>query len=54
MMKKTKKISIIKETRQGEGRVILMPIDARLFVEQGYEVLVEEGAGELAGAPDTT
>tara|TARA_Y100000114_G_scaffold144303_1_gene152747 strand:- start:1920 stop:2147 length:228 start_codon:yes stop_codon:yes gene_type:complete len=49
-MKKT--ISIIKEKRDGEHRVILTPREVKLFVNNGFRVLVECGAGENVGISD--
>lgn len=44
-----KAISILKERRSGEKRVILLPDAARQFAERGFRVLVEDDAGLLAG-----
>lgn len=47
-----KVISIIKEKRAGEYRVILTPREVKLFVDKGFKVLVEYGAGENIGISD--
>lgn len=47
-----KQLGLIKETRAGERRVIITPPDAGKFVERGFKVLVETGAGESAGHSD--
>ncbi|OED50859.1 hypothetical protein AB838_00365 [Rhodobacteraceae bacterium (ex Bugula neritina AB1)] len=47
-----KSVSILKETRNGEKRVILLPKEACEFTEAGYQVFVETGAGQLSGYPD--
>jgi alanine dehydrogenase len=47
-------ISILKERRSGEKRVILLPEAVRQFTTNGYRVLVEHDAGLLAGFPDAT
>jgi alanine dehydrogenase len=48
----SKKISILKESRDGDQRVILMPREAASFVAHGYEVFVENDAGHGQGALD--
>ena len=45
-------ISILKERRSAERRVILVPNDIRTFVSNGFDVLVEQGAGENVGFED--
>jgi alanine dehydrogenase len=47
-----KRVSILKETRAGEKRVIILPDQVREFGEAGFEVLVETGAGNGTGASD--
>ncbi|MGV1832993.1 NAD(P)-dependent oxidoreductase [Agrobacterium vitis] len=47
-----KAISILKERRSGEKRVILLPDAVREFTSRGYRVFVEHDAGLLAGFPD--
>jgi alanine dehydrogenase len=47
-----KRVSVLKETRAGEKRVILLPDQVEQFVDAGYTVLVEAGAGEQTDAPD--
>ncbi len=49
--KKMKKISILKETINGENRVILLPQDIKEFTEK-YQVLVEKNAGINLGYKD--
>ncbi len=39
------RISIAKETNQGETRVIMLPNEVHKLVEQGHEVFVEKNAG---------
>ncbi len=39
------KISIVKETNQGETRVIMLPNEVSKLVKQGHEVSVEKNAG---------
>lgn len=51
-MRSGKVISILKERRAGEKRVILLPTGAERFTAAGYQVLVEAGAGALAGFDD--
>lgn len=48
-----KTISILKERRSAERRVILAPNDIRGFVENGYCVLVEQDAGQDVGFSDS-
>lgn len=47
-----KSVSVLKEVRPGEKRVVLLPSDVADFVGAGFEVFVERGAGEQAGASD--
>jgi NAD/NADP transhydrogenase alpha subunit len=44
-----KQILVVKETRQGEGRVALTPETAAILVDKGYRILVEADAGLNAG-----
>ena len=44
-----KTVSVLKERRPGERRVILLPDGVARFTEAGYRVLVESDAGLLAG-----
>jgi len=46
------KIAIAKETRQGEQRVALIPDTVARLVKQGFEVGLEQGAGEGSFFPD--
>jgi len=48
----TKAVSILKELGAGEHRVVLLPTETAAFVEAGFKVFVERGAGERAGALD--
>ena len=45
-------VSIIKEKKQGERRVILTPREIKLFKDAGFEVLVEKEAGLGIGIAD--
>ncbi len=47
------KISILKEIRSGERRFILFPKYVFRSVDAGYSVIVECGAGAMAGYEDT-
>ena len=44
-----KTMLIVKESRQNEKRVALIPGDVKQFVKKGYNVLVEENAGLASG-----
>src|ERR1039458_10346316 len=46
-------IGIPKETRSGETRVAMSPEVAKKLIKVGYEILVEQAAGESAGFPDS-
>ncbi|NLI81406.1 MAG: alanine dehydrogenase [Deltaproteobacteria bacterium] len=46
------KIGIPREIKPKEGRVALLPRHVTALAAAGHEVLVEKGAGILAGAPD--
>lgn len=46
------KIGIIKEQKEGEGRVAATPTNVKAMVDAGNEVLVEKNAGIGAGFPD--
>jgi len=50
--KKSMKIAVVKEIRDGERRVALVPESCRKLVKAGIEVAVESGAGEAAYFPD--
>ena len=39
------KIGILKETNKGEKRVSISPKIAKQLIDDGFEVIVEEGAG---------
>jgi H+-translocating NAD(P) transhydrogenase subunit alpha len=45
-------IGVARETARGETRVAMIPQEAETFAKQGYQVLVEVGAGVAAGYPD--
>ncbi|MER9070541.1 NAD-binding protein [Mesorhizobium sp. M0902] len=45
-------VSILKETRDNEKRVIMLPQGVRQFVEAGFKVYVEHDAGAASGAFD--
>ncbi len=47
------KIGVPKETYPGETRVALIPANVPNFKKMGAEVIVESGAGEKAGYPDS-
>jgi NAD(P) transhydrogenase subunit alpha len=47
------RIGVLKETREGETRVALVPEVAARFAGEGVELLIEAGAGSEAGLPDT-
>jgi len=43
------KIGIPKEIKKGEGRVALIPANVEDLINRGHEVIVEKGAGNIAG-----
>lgn len=47
-----KRVSVLKETRGGERRVIVTPPDLIAFRDAGFDILVEGGAGHGAGRDD--
>lgn len=47
-----KKVSILKESRDGDLRVIALPSEVAAFVDRGYDVYVEKDAGHGQGASD--
>ena len=47
-----KKVAVVREQFPGERRVALLPENVEKLNAAGYEVLIEEGAGEAAGSPD--
>jgi len=49
---KINQIIVIKETREGEGRVALTPETVASLVEKKYTIMVESEAGALAGFKD--
>lgn len=46
------KVAVIRETREGEARVALVPAGVKALVKAGLSVEVESGAGDSAGATD--
>ena len=40
------KIGILKEVEKSEKRVSISPKIAKLLIEKGFEILVEDGAGD--------
>jgi alanine dehydrogenase len=44
-----KSISIVKERRIGENRVLLFPKEVKLLIESGYDVFIEQDAGVGSG-----
>ena len=48
-----KRVSVLKEIRPGERRVILTPAAIEPFVDRGFDVLVESAAGAASGYPDS-
>lgn len=48
------KIAVLRESDDGERRVALDPSVVDRLVKQGSEVVVQSGAGESAGFPDTS
>ena len=47
-----KKVAVVRERFPGECRVALLPENVEKLNAAGYEVLVEQGAGEAAGLSD--
>jgi len=46
------KVGVLRETKDRELRVALLPSGARMLAEAGHSVLVESGAGEGSGFAD--
>ena len=46
------KIAVLKEIQSGERRVAASPDSIRHFLKLGYQVVVEQGAGEAADFSD--
>ncbi len=46
-------VGVVKETFAGERRVALTPDVLPLLIKEGLELLIESGAGDAAGFPDT-
>ena len=47
-------VGVIKETFPGEKRIALIPMNIAQFKKAGLDVIVESGAGDAAGYPDST
>ncbi len=47
-----KKVAVVRERFPGERRVALLPENVEKLSDAGYQVLVEQGAGEAAGIAD--
>jgi len=47
------KIGIAKETRPGERRVAASPETVKKFIQLGFEIVIETGAGDTAAIPDS-
>jgi len=47
------KIGILKETQKGEKRVSISPKIAKLLIEKGFEILIEEDAGSSSSNKDS-
>ena len=45
-------LGVLKESRDGETRVALIPNLVEKVKAKGYDVLVQSGAGEIAGVSD--
>ncbi len=50
----TKTIGLLKESVKGEQRVALVPETVQKILDVGWQVLMEQGAGDAAGFPDST
>ena len=46
------KIGIVKEIKNGEGRVAMIPSDVLELISAGHEVTIEKEAGVKAGFTD--
>ena len=46
------KVAVVKETRDGEARVALVPQGVKTLLKSGLDVVVERGAGASAGVSD--
>lgn len=46
-------LGLLKDTKNGEYRTSVTPIETAALVEDGHKVLVQEGAGERAGFEDS-
>jgi len=47
------KIGVLKETQKGENRVSISPKIAKQFIDDGFEVLIEEDAGNKSSYKDS-
>ncbi|HMJ18507.1 MAG TPA: alanine dehydrogenase, partial [Gemmatimonadaceae bacterium] len=48
------KIGVPKEIKTNENRVALVPAGAEALVASGHTVMIEKGAGEGSGFPDSS
>ncbi|NLX75736.1 MAG: alanine dehydrogenase [Synergistaceae bacterium] len=46
------KFGVLKEIKEGEFRVTLVPSDAATLIQDGHQVYIQSGAGEAAGFPN--
>jgi alanine dehydrogenase len=46
------RVGVLRETKDRELRVALLPVGARTLVAAGHEVVIEKAAGEASGFPD--
>jgi alanine dehydrogenase len=51
-MTMTRRVAIVKETRESDRRVILLPAQVREFIDAGFELYVEHDAGAGVGCDD--
>lgn len=47
------KLAVLKETREGEKRVAATPETVKKFINLGFDVAVEAGAGDASSIPDS-
>jgi NAD(P) transhydrogenase subunit alpha len=47
------KLAVPKESREGEKRVAVVPDAVKRLSQKGFEVVIQAGAGEAAGFPDS-
>ncbi|HEV7836928.1 MAG TPA: alanine dehydrogenase, partial [Gemmatimonadaceae bacterium] len=48
------KIGVPKEIKTNENRVALVPAGAEALVTAGHTMMIEKGAGDGSGFPDST